>query len=288
LLCRSPSRSAPGLILVTPLPGEYYQIINAFDGNGWYFAIVNGQLQALTETRAGGGGATVYATLNPVITTGTWQHVLVTYDGNAVPGQKFHFYVNGAAVAEVSSNDQCSAPGTSSFTAKIGADASAPTLENFDGGIDELQLFDRVLSSDEILLIYNAGSAGCCKPLMPVVSSCNAIPSGTGNFISLLNASFNRSSVAFFGTGSSGQQGIYVRDVLTPIPPPIKVADLNTAIPDGIGNFVSFLSDNGAPIDPYISGDNIVFYGTGSNGQRGIYLVNRAGGPMPPPIKTPI
>jgi len=40
-----------------------------------------------------------------VITTGTWQHVLITYDGNAGAGQKFHFYVNGAAAAAIASND---------------------------------------------------------------------------------------------------------------------------------------------------------------------------------------
>jgi hypothetical protein len=56
--------------------------------------------------------------------------------------------------------------------------------------------------------------------------------------------------------------------------PPILIgviADRNTAIPDGTGNFAGF-----RPTDPYspvaISGDNVVFYGVGDSGQEGLYL----------------
>lgn len=43
---------------------------------------------------------------------------------------------------------------------------------------------------------------------------------------------------SFRGAGAGGQQGIY--RVLSN-GPPIKVADLNTAIPGGTGNFTSFI-----------------------------------------------
>jgi len=42
--------------------------------------------------------------------------------------------------------------------------------------------------------------------------------------------------VAFYGEGTSGQSGIYRMRT----GPPIKVADLNTAIPNGSGNFTAF------------------------------------------------
>ena len=39
-----------------------------------------------------------------------------------------------------------------------------PNLQGpFDGLIDEVELFDRVLSGSEIAAIFNAGSAGKCK-----------------------------------------------------------------------------------------------------------------------------
>ncbi len=49
--------------------------------------------------------------------------------------------------------------------------------------------------------------------------------------------------MAFLGNGSGGQQGIYRAGISGP---PIKVADLNTAIPGGSGNFTSFIPGNPA------------------------------------------
>jgi hypothetical protein len=68
------------------------------------------------------------------------------------------------------------------------------------------------------------------------------------------------SNVLFVGNGADGSQGIYVRNPPNPaLPPsPIKIADLNTAIPGGTGKFVSFQPD------PVIFGDNIAFIGNGN------------------------
>jgi hypothetical protein len=52
--------------------------------------------------------------------------------------------------------------------------------------------------------------------------------------------------------------------------PPVKVADLNTAIPGGSGNFTSFIPGN--PVMPAIDGTRVAFLGTGSGGQQGIYV----------------
>jgi hypothetical protein len=117
-------------------------------------------------------------------------------------------------------------------------------------------------------------------PLL-AVDGATAIPGGTGNFTSLPRGpSLSGSTVAFYGAGSGGQQGIYVQNRFIP-GDPIRIADLNTPIPNGSGNFLSFAGepaipqDPVIPSDPLISGDNVVFYGTGSGGQRGIYsLIN--------------
>ena len=74
-------------------------------------------------------------------------------------------------------------------------------------------------------------------------------------------------NVAFFGTGANGQQGIYRA---ASSGPPTKVADLNTAIPGGTGNFTGFASA-AYPPTPIISGDTVAFIGTGSGGQQGVY-----------------
>ena len=92
------------------------------------------------------------------------------------------------------------------------------------------------------------------------------IPGGTGNFTSVGAPSLSGTGVAFYGTGSGGQTGIYEGFPAAPI----KVADLNTAIPNGTGMFTAF-TVNGLPSSPAISGNNVAFFGSGSQGQQGIY-----------------
>jgi hypothetical protein len=106
-----------------------------------------------------------------------------------------------------------------------------------------------------------------------------AIPSGTGNFTGFAQAAPATSggNVAFIGSGSGGQQGIYLSGTV-PTLPQIKIADLNTAIPGGTGNFTGFVGS------PAISGQNVAFIGSGSGGQQGVYLSN--GQPAPPEIKV--
>lgn len=141
------------------------------------------------------------------------------------------------------------------------------------------------------LASYGAGAGGqqgiYLMPQGPpnkLVDLNTAIPGGTGNFTGFgVNGipgdpCISGDNVAFFGVGSGGQQGLYRA---TPSGPPIKVADLNTAIPGGTGNFTGF--SNGAhPPNPCISGDTLAFYGTGSGGQQGVYRAI----PQGPPIKV--
>jgi hypothetical protein len=257
-------------------------IINSNDNfNGYFFDFVNsGNLRAKSIHQTGFGGSETFYTTVPIITANNWQHIAVTYDGNAGAAQKFKFYVNGAAVALAGtpSHDEGGAPGISSVTTKIAANAPFPMFDNFAGLIDKVELFNRALDANEIAAIYNAGSAGQCKPQL-AVSTSTAIPNGVGNFTALFRPSFNGGALGFFGTGSGGQQGIYFK--VLPTDPCRLIADLNTPIPDGTGNFLSFTNDSSTPIDPCIGGDNVVFYGTGSEGQRGIYFADITVPPTP-------
>jgi hypothetical protein len=108
-----------------------------------------------------------------------------------------------------------------------------------------------------------------------------AIPSGTGNFTDFGPlTSIDSGNVAFIGSGDGGQQGVYVVPT-TAIPPnPIKVADTNTAIPGGTGNFVAI------PPNPIrIVGDWVAFISKGGNAQQGVYLFSIAAIP-PNPIRV--
>jgi hypothetical protein len=104
--------------------------------------------------------------------------------------------------------------------------------------------------------------------LTKVADQNTAIPGGTGNFVSYPPTPvISGSNVVFIGNGGGVTQGIYVGYPPTPIypPGPVKIADQNTVIPGGTGNFVSW------PPTPVISGSNVVFVGNGANGQQGLY-----------------
>ena len=105
------------------------------------------------------------------------------------------------------------------------------------------------------------------EPLRPIASTATTIPGGSGNFTAFTTApSLSGDNVAFLGDGAGGQQGIYRAAIGGSV---ATVADKNTAIPGGTGNFTSFLP--GEPSAPAIKGANVAFFGAGSGGQRGIY-----------------
>ena len=95
----------------------------------------------------------VYFTAPGTIVTGGWQHVAMTYDVAGSAGARILLYVNGANVATTPESDGAVTPGNEASSAKIGSDA----FNDFDGLIDEVELFNRVLSSSEISGIYDAG-----------------------------------------------------------------------------------------------------------------------------------
>lgn len=103
--------------------------------------------------------------LSPVITDGNWHHVAATINRSSTTGG--NLYVDGSVVHTF---DPTTRPGNISNTAnlRIGQHyvTSVQPSQAFQGGIDEVEVFNRELSATEIQAIYNAGSAGKCK-VMP-------------------------------------------------------------------------------------------------------------------------
>jgi hypothetical protein len=114
------------------------------------------------------------------------------------------------------------------------------------------------------------------------------IPNGTGSFTGFIpvDPCIDGSLVVVSGSGSGGQEGVYAVDVALPAPPPIMpIADTSTEIPGGSGNFTGFNPSPPpiTPVAPSSSGQYLVFFGAGDEGQQGIYLSDVAF-PQPPPI----
>lgn len=120
------------------------------DGNattGFIFAVDN-------VTVASGFAFMVNTTVAPrflgaanTITLNTWQHVTATLDGNKIAT----LYKNGMKVASASVSEF---PTTGSNNFVIGG-RTTDNARNFDGSIDEVRVYNRALSADEVGQLYH-------------------------------------------------------------------------------------------------------------------------------------
>ena len=107
---------------------------------------------------------------------------------------------------------------------------------------------------------YGAGAGGqqgiyakISGAVTKIADTTTAIPGGTGNFTTFTPPNpitppspiISGDNVAFRASGSGGQSGVYLK---APNDPCKLVADLNTAIPNGSGNFIAFTPPS--PITP--------------------------------------
>ena len=92
----------------------------------------------------------------------SWMHIVFTYDGSLVSGSTFDgvkLYINGAEATTSASGSTGTINPTINFASMFGFVGYAQNLsENrkWDGGVDEVGIFKSVLSSPEVLSIYNA------------------------------------------------------------------------------------------------------------------------------------
>jgi hypothetical protein len=151
-----------------------------------------------------------------------WTHVACTYDEQSATAR---LYVNGEEVAAEATSP---APiPTSGADLSIGKRIGA-TNRNFDGLIDEVEVFDRVLSQVEIQSIVAAGVSGKCK--FDFLEEFSRVPSGSiPTTVMLGDATITYNNVVFqastlYQTLDTYQAG--------PMPfgfnPPLQVVDISS------------------------------------------------------------
>ena len=110
--------------------------------------------------------------------TGVFTHVAMSYSD----ADGMRIYVNGAQVAAGGAG---SGPiKTSARNVTIGQDSDAAVSNRwFDGKIDEVEIFNRVLTGSEVFDLFRANTFGKCKPVCtPPPANMLAWYKGEGNF----------------------------------------------------------------------------------------------------------
>lgn len=115
-------------------------------------------LAGLVEDESGNlyGAFTGITTLSAAV----WYHVAVTYDG-----ANTRLYVNGVAEG-IQAGVWAAANSQPLSIGQRGDNA-----DFFNGLIDEIEIFNRALSVEEIQSLYNAGSFGKCKPALVIAAT---------------------------------------------------------------------------------------------------------------------
>ena len=91
------------------------------------------------------------------ITLNTWQHVLLTWDGSTTAAN-VHIYIDGVEATYLTTTDATgSRTSDSASDLKIGRGDLGGAPQNFDGLIDDVRMYNRVLSADEIKRLYKMG-----------------------------------------------------------------------------------------------------------------------------------
>ena len=101
-------------------------------------------------------------TADSALTTGQWNHVVVTYDVTSYPSNPI-LYINGALVAWSSSSLSGSIPmeDETGIETIIGNEntANVPYFERaFNGKMKDVRIYNRILSAGEVTTLYNSGT----------------------------------------------------------------------------------------------------------------------------------
>lgn len=143
------------------IPNGYSSIIAQMDNGGAEATFGfhdNGAGDLIEYYRSFSTNIGVWNSDRDIVPLGAWSHVCVTYNDSSVANDPV-FYLNGAQIGVIETDTPV---GTASSTA--GGDYYIGALDNggtgdefFDGKIDEVRLYNRILTAAEIKALYNSG-----------------------------------------------------------------------------------------------------------------------------------
>lgn len=199
--------------------------------NDWYMRVTNTN-KAEIQFRNGASSNQVIG--NITVADGNWHHVVGLRNGTNVL-----LYVDGILDASGTDNNyNC----TNSFDFHIGADSAGALNFKFNGQIDEVAVWNRALSADEVLQIANSGR-GNTYPFTATPSLYGAVA-----FYNLDESSGNASDSVGTYTLTNNNTATYT------------TGKINNCTTLGTGNTNKYFSATVVDPDSYNSGFSISFW----------------------------
>jgi hypothetical protein len=112
---------------------------------GWFFSMYSDRIQFAVDQFNGSNPSRIS---NASVDSNRWQHVAATWDGSQ-DGSNIHLYVDGAPVDGSAVDGSGTAYDDSGTPLTVG-NRAGDLSRGFDGGIDEVQVYNRALSAAEI------------------------------------------------------------------------------------------------------------------------------------------
>lgn len=136
-------------------------------GSGYWLYVTEDKLNLALQT---GSSSWLFEAPATALLNGCWRHVVVTADPGLI-----RLYVDGRLIKQYTTSGIGSLANTEPLW--IGGSPTDPT-DWFNGRLDEVALFNRVLTPSEVTAVYDAGEKGMCREScrIPPVSACG--PSG--------------------------------------------------------------------------------------------------------------
>lgn len=142
----------------------------------------------------------VFATNTNSLQKDTWMHVVITYDGSTTPGG-LRFYINGVNQSFTQTHGTTGEQtlNTADSGYQIGSRVESGTRQlYFNGSIDEISVWNRTLSPNEIRNLYLRGAFR----FNLTVNSCSASDCSSGTSIQVSNST-NQSTITLTGLPSN-------------------------------------------------------------------------------------
>jgi len=211
---------------------DHFWMVSSLDGTKLRFRL-----------RSGGSTSNLISSAG-VLSTGEWTHVAARYDG-----MHMELYVNGVMIASQPKTGVLDTSGT--VDAAIG---NQPTTASggarpFDGLMDDVRIYPRALSSEEIGIVRDAGGTLNSAPSVQLPPSPDAV--GQGNFLTRAGAA------KLDATATDGEDGD-ISGGITWFSPQTGDAPAPADLPDGAHTLIATARDSNGSADSALLRINIV------------------------------